>query len=80
MRTDEVSESTLEYDFVRWFPIQPRPTLSSSSEGLIEGHVAIPCPRKPKRQVNQVNINQVESSPLLRVNNCNTLGSYTDPC
>jgi hypothetical protein len=44
------------------------------------GHIAITCPHKPKRQVNQVSTNQVESSPLVRVNNSNTLSSHIDPC
>jgi hypothetical protein len=44
------------------------------------GHIAITCPHKPKRQVNQVSTNQIESSPLVRVNNCNTLSSRIDPC
>ena len=44
------------------------------------GHIAITCPHKPKRQVNQVSTHKPESTPIVRGNNPSAFSSSIDPC
>jgi hypothetical protein len=44
------------------------------------GHIAITCPHKPKRQVNQVSTHKPESTPIVRANNPSAFSSSIDPC
>jgi hypothetical protein len=44
------------------------------------GHIAITCPHKPKRQVNHVSTQKLESCPIVRVNNSSAFNNHSDLC
>jgi hypothetical protein len=44
------------------------------------GHIAITCPHKPKRQVNQVSTHKPDLTLIVRANNPSAFSSSIDPC